>query len=180
LLLGIAETVDIVEPIVKFSDVIKGKEGVGRIWNVGLEEWDFDGDNVHESMKYDLIWNQWCLGHLTDSQLVEYLKKCGKAVKPGGWILVKENTSTIDEDQFDETDNCVTRWVFLHRTNNKCSLSLLIPETGWMASFVRSSRWRDSILRGQNCRGVSPRSYTRSGCMLYSPYPHDGVEGLHA
>jgi protein N-terminal methyltransferase len=109
LLLGIAETVDVVEPIAKFSDALKGKEGVGRIWNVGLEEWDFDGNDVHESMKYDLIWNQWCLGHLTDAQLIEYLKKCGKAVRPGGWIVVKENMSTTEEDKFDETDSSVTR-----------------------------------------------------------------------
>ena len=67
------------------------------------------GTDVHESMKYDLIWNQWCLGHLTDAQLVEYLKKCGKAVRPGGWIIVKENISTMEEDQFDETDSSVTR-----------------------------------------------------------------------
>jgi protein N-terminal methyltransferase len=60
-------------------------------------------------MKYDLIWNQWCLGHLTDAQLVEYLEKCGKVVRPGGWIIVKENLSTTEEDQFDETDSSVTR-----------------------------------------------------------------------
>jgi protein N-terminal methyltransferase len=109
LLFGIAETVDIVEPIAKFTDALKSKEGVGRIWNVGLEEWDFDGDDVQESMKYDLIWNQWCLGHITDTQLVDYLKKCGRALKRGGWIVVKENLSTLDGDVFDETDSSVTR-----------------------------------------------------------------------
>ncbi len=108
-MLGIAETVDVVEPIAKFSDALKGKDGVGRIWNVGLEDWDFGGDDVHESMKYDLIWNQWCLGHLTDAQLIEYLKKCGKAIVAGGWIIVKENMSTMNEDYFDETDSSVTR-----------------------------------------------------------------------
>jgi protein N-terminal methyltransferase len=107
-LLNVAETVDIVEPIAKFSDNIKGKEGVGRIWNVGLEKWDFGGD---ESMKYDLIWHQWCLGHLTDRQLVEYLIKCSKALREGGFIVVKENLSTGEGDNFDEVDNTVTRSV---------------------------------------------------------------------
>lgn len=64
---------------------------------------------MHGSMKYDLIWNQWCLGHLTDAQLVKFLKKCCSALKPGGWIVVKENLSTSDEDVFDETDSSVTR-----------------------------------------------------------------------
>jgi len=109
LLLSIADTVDIIEPIAKFSDSLKGKPGIGRIWNIGLEEWDFDGDNVHESMRYDLIWNQWCLGHLTDAQLVQYLMKCGRALRAGGWIVVKENMSTGKEDIFDEIDSSVTR-----------------------------------------------------------------------
>lgn len=109
ILLNIAETVDIVEPIAKFSDRLKGREGIGRIWNVGLEEWDFDGDDMQESVKYDLIWNQWCLGHLTDSQLVVYLKKCVRALSPGGWIMIKENIGTADSDVFDEVDNSVTR-----------------------------------------------------------------------
>lgn len=89
--------------------MLKEKPGVGRIWNVGLEEWDFEGEDAHESMKYDLIWNQWCVGHLTDSQLTEYLKKCGRGVKIGGWIIVKENLSSGVDDMFDELDSSVTR-----------------------------------------------------------------------
>ena len=111
LLLSIAETVDVVEPIAKFTDNLKGKKGVGRIWNVGLEEWDFDGDDVNENLKYDVIWNQWCLGHLTDTQLVSFLERCGKFLSERGWIVVKENMSTDPEgeDIFDKVDSSVTR-----------------------------------------------------------------------
>ncbi|KAE8450072.1 hypothetical protein EG329_006853 [Mollisiaceae sp. DMI_Dod_QoI] len=105
LLLGLAETVDIVEPIAKFSDNLKGKPGIGQIFNVGLEDWTPESDVT----KYDMIWNQWCLGHLTDVQLVEYLKKCKKALKNGGLVIVKENLSTSGEDIFDELDSSVTR-----------------------------------------------------------------------
>lgn len=104
LLLGLAETVDIVEPISKFSDALKNKPVIGVIYNVGLESW-----SPPSSTKYDLIWNQWCLGHLTDAQLIEYLKKCGKALKDGGMVVVKENLSTRGEDIFDELDSSVTR-----------------------------------------------------------------------
>jgi protein N-terminal methyltransferase len=31
---------------------------------------------------YDLIWNQWCLGHLTDAQLVAYLRRCMTMLRP--------------------------------------------------------------------------------------------------
>lgn len=37
--LSILEPVDILEPIEKFSENLKGKEGVGEIFNVGLEDW---------------------------------------------------------------------------------------------------------------------------------------------
>ena len=95
------------EPIAKFSDNLKGKDGVGKIFNVGLEDWSPDfGDS-----KYDLIWNQWCLGHLTDTQLKIYLEKSQKVLKENGLIIVKENLSTSGEDLFDELDSSVTRYV---------------------------------------------------------------------
>jgi protein N-terminal methyltransferase len=75
---------------------------------VGLEDWT---PSSSEDPKYDLIWNQWCLGHLTDSQLITYLEKCGKALRQGGLVVVKENLSTSGEDVFDELDSSVTRYV---------------------------------------------------------------------
>jgi hypothetical protein len=35
----VADTVDVVEPITKFTKELEGKPGVGRIFNVGLEGW---------------------------------------------------------------------------------------------------------------------------------------------
>ena len=92
------------EPISKFSDNLRGKDGIGKICNVGLEDWSPEA-------KYDLIWNQWCLGHLTDSQLTTYLVKCQKVLKTDGLIIVKENMSTSGGDVFDEVDSSVTRCV---------------------------------------------------------------------
>jgi len=109
----IANVIDIVEPVVKLTDVIsKGDEFqelrekgiIGKIYNVGLESW-----NPHT--KYDMIWNQWCLGQLTDIQLTDYFIRIKDNVKPGGWIVVKENMSSDPwgADIFDETDSSVTR-----------------------------------------------------------------------
>ncbi|KAI0999597.1 hypothetical protein K3495_g8601 [Podosphaera aphanis] len=103
LLLSLAETVDIVDPIVKFTNQLIGKDGIGQIFNVGLEDWNPSG------LKYELIWNQWCLGHLTDVQLLTYLEKCMKALAPDGLIIVKENMNTSQADTFDELDSSVTR-----------------------------------------------------------------------
>ncbi|KAI1766355.1 alpha-N-methyltransferase NTM1 [Hypoxylon sp. FL1150] len=111
LLLEVAEAVDVVEPIAKFTAALAGQPGVGRIYNIGLEAWRPDSD----AATYDLIWNQWCLGHLTDEQLAAYLNRCGTALSRGedgkvkGVIVVKENMSTAGEDRFDALDSSVTR-----------------------------------------------------------------------
>ncbi|OLN83703.1 Alpha N-terminal protein methyltransferase 1 [Colletotrichum chlorophyti] len=105
LLLDVAEQVDIVEPIAKFTAALQEKSGVGSVYNIGLEEWKpLDGTS------YDLVWNQWCVGHLTDDQLVAYLRRCKQVVAPAdGLIVVKENLSTSGVDLFDDVDSSVTR-----------------------------------------------------------------------
>lgn len=110
-LLGkVCEIVDVVEPVEKFANEVKdakmlGKGEVGEIYVTGLEDWK------PAKATYDLIWNQWCLGHLTDLQLVEYLKRCKDALTGTGWIVVKENLSTSPggADIYDEVDSSVTR-----------------------------------------------------------------------
>ncbi|KAK3901432.1 S-adenosylmethionine-dependent methyltransferase [Staphylotrichum tortipilum] len=105
LLDGIAREVDVIEPIAKFTAALQGKSGVRSIFNMGLQDW-----NPAEGMQYDLIWIQWCVGHLTDEQLVAFLRRCQAALNPdGGLIVVKENNSTTGEDNFDDVDSSVTR-----------------------------------------------------------------------
>lgn len=101
----VSKQVDIIEPVAKFTAGLKGKAGIRTIHNMGLEDW-VPGQNDC----YDLVWIQWCVGHLTDIQLVQYLKRCKSALNPkGGVIIVKENLSTIDTDMFDEVDSSITR-----------------------------------------------------------------------
>lgn len=123
---SVVRRVDVVEPVRKFTEELQaaaaagagaGKAGgeVGEVLNLGLQDW------TPEPGAYNLIWNQWCLGHLTDVQLMAYLRRCrdglvvpegdegGKAFA-GAWIVVKENMSTDADgrDIFDE-DSSVTR-----------------------------------------------------------------------
>ncbi|KAI9499456.1 alpha-N-methyltransferase NTM1 [Zychaea mexicana] len=58
--------------------------------------------------KYDLIWCQWVLGHLTDDDLIGFFKRCMKGLKPHGLIGIKENNSSKDY-VVDEEDSSVTR-----------------------------------------------------------------------
>lgn len=110
LLIPVSKNVDIVEPISKFTRSLQGKQGIRNIFNVGLEDWQPDG-----GCEYDLIWVQWCLGHLTDEQVVRFLTVSKAILKPtSGLIVVKENnTTTNGADHFDETDSSVTRQVVL-------------------------------------------------------------------
>ncbi|KAL6825720.1 alpha-N-methyltransferase NTM1 [Trichoderma sp. SZMC 28015] len=104
LLLPIAEQVDVVEPVAKFTAALQNKPGVRNVFNVGLQDW-----RPTEDVRYDLIWVQWCVGHLTDIQLVEFLGRCQEVLSPDGIICLKENQSTKGYDDFDEEDSSVTR-----------------------------------------------------------------------
>lgn len=116
LLGGIAQHVDIIEPIAKFTAQLQGKPGVRNIFNMGLEDWQ-PGDGV----QYDLIWIQWCAAYLTDKQLVQFLERCKSALNPDrGVIVFKENTSPVGEDMFDDVDSSVTRCVLWGRRSSCC------------------------------------------------------------
>ncbi|KAM0218183.1 hypothetical protein ACHAQD_007120 [Fusarium lateritium] len=87
LLLKVADQVDVVEPVVKFTDVLRGKPGVGEIHNVGLEKWQ-----------------------PTEGAVVEFLERCKTVLeKEHGVVVLKENLSTWGQDDFDELDSSVTR-----------------------------------------------------------------------
>ncbi|KAL3467796.1 DUF858 domain protein [Aspergillus heterothallicus] len=105
----VCEVVDAVEPVEKFTAVLrasslKASGVVGEIYVMGIEHW------VPEK-KYDLIWTQFCVGHVTDAQLAEYLVRCRDALKETGVLVFKENMSTDfnGKDMYDEEDSSVTR-----------------------------------------------------------------------
>ncbi|CAE6448964.1 unnamed protein product [Rhizoctonia solani] len=83
----------------------------------------FGGDIWNPDVGYDVIWCQWCLGHLTDIDLVKFLKQAKVALRApedpkyprgAGVIVIKENT-TEDGDNgeaitiYAEDDSSVTR-----------------------------------------------------------------------
>ena len=110
LLTRVCSVVDVVEPVAKFAEQARalpptelGEGQIGKVFVCGLEDWYPD-----ESTPYDLIWHQWCLGNLNNSALDAHLCRCTRALRPGGWIVAKENISWT-EDIYDEVDSSVTR-----------------------------------------------------------------------
>ncbi|CAD5119316.1 DgyrCDS7940 [Dimorphilus gyrociliatus] len=108
LLLPVFNTVDLVEVNPKFLKTAETYLGelsskVGNYFPVGLQSF------TPESGRYNVIWNQWVLGHLTDKDLVEYFKRCKKGLKENGVIVAKENVSGGEDYDFDEVDSSYTR-----------------------------------------------------------------------
>ncbi|CCK69301.1 N-terminal protein methyltransferase KNAG_0C01870 [Huiozyma naganishii CBS 8797] len=104
------DSVDLVEPVKPFCDQMgeelkdameQGK--IGTIYNVGMQDW------TPEKGKYWMIWCQWCVGHLPDTELIKFFKRCIDGLQPNGTIFVKENNTPSDQDDFDDTDSSVTR-----------------------------------------------------------------------
>lgn len=102
------DRVDAVEQDKKFADKIYDFVGqspkLGEVFNLGLQEF------TPEVGKYDLIWTQWVLGHLTDDDLIAFFKRCIKGLSKNGMIIIKENvTATSTQAEIDTNDSSVTR-----------------------------------------------------------------------
>jgi protein N-terminal methyltransferase len=62
---------------------------------------------------YDVVWIQWCVGHLHDLDLLRFLQRCKRAlVRPGrgqGCVVVKDNCCSDVDFVLDKDDSSVTR-----------------------------------------------------------------------
>lgn len=81
--------VDMFEQEEKFVNEAKQKfKNNSRVCSITCSSiQDYNFNNV----KYDLIWMQWCLENISDSDLVIFMKKSYKALNEKGLIIVKEN-----------------------------------------------------------------------------------------
>ncbi|KAF9421333.1 hypothetical protein BGZ94_008859 [Podila epigama] len=86
------------------EEIASGK--VGEVRCEGLQNVQFEG-TAWEG-RFDVIWCQWVLGHLTEADLIAFFNRCKKGLKPGGMIFVKENNAKVDI-VIDEEDSSMTR-----------------------------------------------------------------------
>lgn len=107
LLLPLYEQVDAVEQNARFAAELRGYVGaspkLGQVFNQGLQEF------APEAGKYDLIWSQWVLGHLTDSDLVAFFRRCILGLAKNGLMIIKENVTSSERSEIDEVDSSLTR-----------------------------------------------------------------------
>ncbi|XP_071717071.1 alpha N-terminal protein methyltransferase 1 [Rutidosis leptorrhynchoides] len=72
--------------------------------------------------RYDVIWVQWCIGHLADDDFVSFFKRAKAGLKPGGLFVLKENLArsgfVLDND-----DKSITRsHVYFKELFSQCDL----------------------------------------------------------
>uniref|UniRef100_A0A8C9V3Q2 protein N-terminal methyltransferase n=2 Tax=Scleropages formosus TaxID=113540 RepID=A0A8C9V3Q2_SCLFO len=113
LLLPLFRTVDLVDVTQEFLDKAKtylGEEGkrVENYFCCGLQDFE------PEPGRYDVIWIQWVIGHLTDDHLMRFLQRCQKGLRPDGLIVVKDNVA-YEGVVLDEVDSSVCRELALVR-----------------------------------------------------------------
>lgn len=99
--------VDLVEQDEKFCEkareTLEVSGRLGTVYNMGLQDFKDTG------VKYDMVWSQWVLGHLTDDDLLNFLKELAKVLDKNGMIVVKENFTKDNTTIVDDTDSSVTR-----------------------------------------------------------------------
>ncbi|KAK3819181.1 MAG: AdoMet dependent proline di-methyltransferase-domain-containing protein [Linnemannia gamsii] len=91
------------------EEYLKAELESGKVCEVrcsGLQNVEFEGTSWEG--RFDVIWCQWVLGHLTEEDLISFFDRCKKGLKPGGMIFVKENNAKIGI-VIDEEDSSMTR-----------------------------------------------------------------------
>jgi len=106
LLLNVFDRVDLVEPDKKLLEAARAEITDPRaelFINEPLQ------DVRPQVDRYDVIWAQWVLLYLPDDDLLQFLQRCRSAIRPGGFICVKENVVLDGEWMVDKEDNSISR-----------------------------------------------------------------------
>ncbi|KAG5235878.1 alpha N-terminal protein [Salix suchowensis] len=113
LLIRYFNEVDLLEPVSHFLDAAResllqenhmasDKHKATNFYCVPLQEFTPDVG------RYDVIWVQWCIGHLTDDDFVSFFNRAKIGLKPGGFFVLKENLARSGF-VLDKEDRSITR-----------------------------------------------------------------------
>ncbi|XP_053551877.1 N-terminal Xaa-Pro-Lys N-methyltransferase 1 [Bombina bombina] len=127
LLLPLFKTVDMVDVTDDFLNKAKnylGEDGkrIGNFYCCGLQDFS------PEPNRYDLIWIQWVIGHLTDCHLEAFLKRCKVGLRQSGIIVIKDNI-TQEGVIMDDVDSSICRDMdVVRRLIRQAGLSVVAQE----------------------------------------------------
>lgn len=108
LLCPLFQHVDLVEQNPVYVDKAKeycaGLKSMKEYYVQGLQDFQFARHG------YDVIWIQWVIGHLPDTDFLPFMERCVAGLKPGGYIVLKENNAKkgfvmdLDDQSLTRTD----------------------------------------------------------------------------
>ncbi|XP_010537339.2 PREDICTED: alpha N-terminal protein methyltransferase 1 [Tarenaya hassleriana] len=126
LLIRYFNEVDLLEPVSHFLDAARENlvctasetHKATNFFCVPLQEF------TPAAGRYDVIWVQWCIGHLTDDDFVSFFNRAKASLKPGGFFVLKENVArsgfVLDKD-----DRSITRSdIYFKELFRRCGLHL--------------------------------------------------------
>ncbi|KAJ2843699.1 hypothetical protein IWW36_005463 [Coemansia brasiliensis] len=139
------ETVDMVEQNSQFLEAAsstylreeKQNGRVGQMFSLGLQDFD------PVKGRYDVIWCQWVLSHLTDSDLVKFLHNSAQSLKHNGMVCVKENVASRGY-VVDSEDSSVTRSAEVYESLfKKAGLKIIEvqTQTGFPDGLFKVKMW---------------------------------------
>jgi protein N-terminal methyltransferase len=110
LLIRYFNEVDLLEPVAQFLDA--ARENLASAGSETHKATNFFCVPLQEftpaAQRYDVIWVQWCIGHLTDDDFVSFFNRAKGYLKPGGFFVVKENVAKTGF-VLDKEDHSITR-----------------------------------------------------------------------
>ncbi|XP_042025711.1 alpha N-terminal protein methyltransferase 1-like [Salvia splendens] len=130
LLIRYFNEVDLLEPVSHFLDtarknlapenlMVTDDHKAVNFFCVPLQEF------TPEAERYDIIWIQWCIGHLSDDDLMSFFERAKGGLKQGGLFILKEN---IAKSGFvlDNQDKSITRSdSYFKQLFKRCGLNIL-------------------------------------------------------
>lgn len=106
------DCIDLVEGNCRLMDAVPEFLGPGYKKYVGEQYCTTLQDFAPSPGRYDCIWVQWVVIYFTDFDFVAFLRRCARALVPGGFIVIKENVLDVKEAEdfiVDEEDSSLTR-----------------------------------------------------------------------
>lgn len=129
LLIRYFNEVDLLEPVSHFLDaarenlapqnqMVSEAHKAANFYCIPLQEFTPD------AKRYDVIWVQWCIGHLADDDFVSFFDRAKVGLKPGGIFVLKENVARSGF-VLDKEDKSITRSdLYFKELFNRCGLHI--------------------------------------------------------
>lgn len=106
-LAGLYEKVDLLEPLPHLlkqaQNELAGNERIGKFILGSMETVELSPHT------YDLIVIQWAVIYLTDDDFVRFFAHCKAALRPHGYIFLKDNVASTNAFLVDKEDSSLTR-----------------------------------------------------------------------